>query len=208
MFPNFNAVHAYSNSSSRVSDLFSATPSHHRNADPEFTYLPPLHPIFTTYKVPCYLATVHAVSSLTTKCKSPRRDDAIETALSQMSVALDSLAAIPAALASLCLALRRSDITQGTIQLPNDSASRDAVFQPGPIPIQTSLLMLAVPVDNAVANAADQRLAQPLPSATTGASNQPPPPPSARFVWDLDECDLLLKSANRPRCTESSGVCI
>ena len=66
--------------------------------------------------------------------------------------------------------------------------------------------MPAVPVDNAVANAPDQRLAQPLPLATSAAANMLPLPPSTRPEWDPDDRDLLLKSANRPRFTESSGV--
>ena len=113
-----------------------------------------------------------------------------------MSDALASLASLPAAFASLGSALRR----------PNDSTSRDAVPQPVPIPTQTSLLMLPVPVDNAVANAPDQRLAQPLPLATSAAANPLLLPPSARPEWDPDDLDLLLKSTNRPQFTETSGV--
>ena len=66
--------------------------------------------------------------------------------------------------------------------------------------------MPAVPVDNDVANAPDQRLAQPLPLPTSVAVNPLPPPPSARPEWDPYEHDLLLKSANRPRFKESSNV--
>ena len=144
--PNFNAARARSNSSSRVPDyFFSAASSHyHRNVDPVFAHLPPLHPIVTTNEVPNSSVTEHAVPSPTTECESPRVD-AIETALSQMSAALASLAALPAAFASLGSALRR----------PIDSTSRDAVPQPVPIPTQTSLLMPAVSVNNAVANAPD-----------------------------------------------------
>ena len=83
-------------------------------------------------------------------------------------------------------------------------ASADAVPQPLPIPMPTSLLMPAVSVDSAVANAPGQRLAQPPPPAAPATTN--PPPPSARPEWDPDYRDLLLKSANRPRYTESSGV--
>ena len=158
--------------------------------------LPPLHPISTTREVPNFSLSEHAVPSPTIECESPRRIDAIETALSEMSAALDSLAALPDAFALLGTTLRR----------PNDSTSRDAVPQQLPILIQTSLLMPAVPVDNAVANAADQRLAQPLPLVTSAATNPLPPPPSARPEWDPDDHDLLLKSTNRPWFTESFGV--
>ena len=65
--------------------------------------------------------------------------------------------------------------------------------------------MPVVPVDNAVANALGQRLAQPPPPAAPTTTNSPSP---ARPKWDPDDRDLLLKSANRPRFTESTGVCI
>ena len=127
--PNFNAARARSNSSSRVPDyFFSATSSHsHCNVDPIFSHLPPLHPIVTTHEAPGFSVPEHAVPSPTTVGNSPRRDDAIEVALSQI------LAALPAAFASLGSALRR----------PNDSSFRDAVPQPVPIQTQTSLLMPA-----------------------------------------------------------------
>ena len=66
--------------------------------------------------------------------------------------------------------------------------------------------MPAVSVDSAVANAPGQRLAQPPPSAAPVTSKLPSP--SVRHEWDPDDCDLLFKSANRPRFAESSGVCI
>ena len=64
--------------------------------------------------------------------------------------------------------------------------------------------MPAVSVDNAVANALGQRLGQPPPPAAPATANLPPP--SARPESDPDDRDLLLKSANRPRFTESLGV--
>ena len=171
--PNFNAAGAGSNSLSRVPDYFlSAASSHyHHNVDPVFAHLPPLHPIVTTYEVPNSSVPEHAVPSPTTECESPRRVDALETALSQMSAVLASLSALPAGFASLGSALRR----------PNDSTSRDAFPQPVPILTQTSLLMLAVPIDNADANAPDQLLAQPLPLETSAAANPLPPPSSVRL---------------------------
>ena len=114
-----------------------------------------------------------------------------------MSAALASLAALPADFASLGSALRR----------PTDFTLRDAIPQKVPILTQIFCVMPAVPVDNAVENAPDQRLAQPLPLATSAAANPIPPPPSARTEWDPDDRDLLLKSANRFRFTESYGVC-
>ena len=122
--PNFNTARARRYSSSRVPDyFFSAASSHyHRNVDPVFAHLPPLHPIETTYEVPNSSVPEHAVPSPTTECESPRVD-AIKTALSQMSAALASHAALSAAFVSLGSALRR----------PNDSTSRNAVPQPVPI---------------------------------------------------------------------------
>ena len=164
--PNFDAARPRSNSTSSVPYyFFSATSScGRRDADPIMSQLPPLHPIATTREVPNFTLPEHAVPSPTTECESPRRDDAIEAALSQMSDALASLASYPAAFASLGSALCRQ----------NDSTSRDAVPQPVPIPTQNSFLVPAVPVDNAVANAPDQRLAQPLPLATSAAANPLP----------------------------------
>ena len=51
--------------------------------------------MFTTDEVPASSVTEHAVPSSTTVCELPRRDDAIETTLSHMSVAFASLAALP-----------------------------------------------------------------------------------------------------------------
>ena len=64
--------------------------------------------------------------------------------------------------------------------------------------------MPATQVDNAVANAPGQRLAQPLPTAAPAATN--PPQPRARPLWDPEDRDMLLKSPNRPQFSESSGV--
>ena len=115
-----------------------------------------------------------------------------------------SLAALPAAFASLGSALRRSDTLQGTIWLSNDPAARDAVRQPVPIPTQAPLFMPAAFVDGAVANAPGQRLAQPLPLVVPRTINTLPP--TARPKCDLDDRYLLLKSANRPQFNKTSGV--
>ena len=124
--PNFNAARARSNSSSRVPDfLVSATSSHYRNVDSIFTQLLPLPLISTNNKVPYPLATAPAVPSPTTICDFSRRDDAIETALSQMSIILVSLSA---AFASLGYALRRPDTPQSTIRFPTDFTARYTVF--------------------------------------------------------------------------------
>ena len=186
--PNFDASRPRSNSLSRNPYyLFSASaPCHRRDAVHISSQLPLVHPISTTHEVPCPSATAHAVPSPTTVCESPRRDDAIETALSQMSIILASL---PAAFASLGSALRRPDTPQSTIRLPNDFPARDAVPQPVPIPTQTSLLMPAATVDSAVANAPGERLPQPPPAAPTTTNL---PPSSARPQWDPDDRDLLL----------------
>ena len=175
--PNFEASRPRSNFLSH--DLYyflsASAPCHRRDAVHISSQLPPMHPISTTHEVPGPSTTAHAVPSPTTVCESPRRDDAIETALSQMSIILASL---PAVFASLGSALRRPDTPQCTIRLPNDFPSRDAVPQPVPIPTQTSLLMPAATVDSAVAIAPGQRLPQPPPPAAPATTN--PPPSSAR----------------------------
>ena len=198
--PDFNAARARSNSSSRVPDYyFYVTSSHcHRNVDTIFAHLPQLHPIPTTHEVPCTSATVHAVPSPTTDCNSPQTNDDTQSAISKIAGALGSF--------GFDFQIRRRKAPQNAIQPMMHGGITDAVPQPVPIPTQTSLLMPAVPVDNAVANTPDQCLAQPLPPATTAAANPPPPPLSARPEWDPDDRDLLLKSANRPRFTELSGV--
>ena len=146
-----------------------------------------------THVVPCTSATVHAVPSPTTVCNSPQTNDDTQAAISQ----------IAAALGSLGFEIRRREAPQSAVQLMMHGASTDAVPQPVPIPKQTSLLMPAVLVDGAVANAPGQRLAQPPPTAAPATTN---PPPRARLEWDPDDRDLLLKSANRPQFTEASGV--
>ena len=182
--------------------VFSATSYHNRHADPIFTQLPPLYPILTTYEISCPSAIAHADSIPTTVCDSPRGDDVIETALSQMSIILASL---PAAFASLFSALRSSDTLQGKVQIPNDFAVRDAIPQHVPIPTQTSLLMPAFPVDGVDANAPGNRLAQPSPTTAPATTNPPAP---VRLEWDPDDRDLLLKSASRFQFTEVFGVII
>ena len=183
--PNFNAARARRNSSSRVSDYyFSATSHRYRNVEPTSYKLPPLHPISTAHEVACSLVPEHCVPSPTTVCESPRRDDAIESALSQMSIAFASLGA----------ALRRPDAQRNANLSLVYGVSDDAVPQPAPIPTQTSLPKPATQVDNAVENALGQRLAQPLPTAAPATTN--PPQPLARPEWDPKDRDLLFKSAN------------
>ena len=84
-------------------------------------------------------------------------------------------------------------------------ASSDAVPQPVPIPTRTFLLMFAAPIENAVSNAPNQRLAQPPPPTAPAITNLPP---VARHEWNSGYRNLLLKSANRVRFTKSSGVLI
>ena len=196
--PNFDGARPRSNSTSRVPYyFFSATSScGRRDADPIMSQLPPLYSIATTREVFCSSAPEHVVSSPTTVCNSPQTNDAAQAALVQ----------IAALLCSLGFGIHRQEAPQNVVQLPIYGACADAVPQSVPIPTQASLLMPAVRVDNAVANAPDQRVAQPLPLLTTAAANLTPPPPSARPVWDPDDRDLLLKSANRPRFIKSSGV--
>ena len=158
--------------------------------------LPPQHPIRTTHDVPSTSATVHAFPSPTTVCNSLQTNDDTQAAISQIAAALGSL--------GFDFEIRRREAPQSAIQPVMYGASTDAVPQPVPIPTQTSLLIPAVSVDSAVANAPGQRLAQPPPPSAPAMTNLPPP--SARPRWDPDDSDLLLKSANRPQFTEASGV--
>ena len=198
--PNFDASCPRSNSLSHDSYYFvsSSAPCHRRDAVHISSRLPPLYPISKAQEVPCTSANVHAVPSPTTVCNPPQPDNTSQATLTQ----------IVALLGSLGFGIHRQEAPQNAVQLPIYGASADAVPLPVPIPTQASLLMPAVRVDNAVANAPDQRVAQLLPPSTTAAANPPPPPPSTRPVWDPDDRDLLLKSANRPRFMESCGVCI
>ena len=194
--PNFNAAPARSNSSSRVPDyFFSATSHHNRYADSIFFNLPPLHPISTTHEVPCTSVPEHAVPSPTTVCNSPQTNDIVQAAFSQFVAAFGSL--------GFDFEIRRREAPRNAVQPPIYGASADAVPQPVPIPTQTSLLIPVVPVDGAVANALGQRIAQPQPLAAPATTNPPPP---ARPLWDPDDRDLLLKSANRSQFTEACGV--
>ena len=151
--PNFNAARARSNSSSRVPDyFFSATSFHsHRNVDPKFSQLPPLLPITTNHEVPCTSVAVHAVPSPTTVCNSPQTNDVNRAAFSLITAAFASL--------NFDLDIRRREAPQSPMQPSMYGASADAVPQPVPILMPTSLLIPAVSVDSAVANAPGQRLA-------------------------------------------------
>ena len=137
---------------------------------------------------------MHSVPSLTTVCNSAQPDNTSQATLTQ----IESL------LGSLGFGIYRQEAPQNAVQLPIYGELADAVPQPVPISTQTSLLMPAVPVSDAVANAPDQRLTQQLPPTTTAAVNPPPPP--ARPEWNTADRDLLFKSANRPRFMESLGV--
>ena len=195
-FPDFNAARARSSSSSRVPDnFFSATSSrHYRNADPIFSHLPPLHPISTTHEVPRFPAYEIAVPSPTTVCNLPQPNDAAQSALAQVAALLSTLG----------FGIHRQEAPLSDVLPRHDGASENAVPLPVPIPIQTSLLMPVGQADNAVANAPGQRPAQQLPAAAPAAVN--PQPSSVRPKWDPEVRDLLLKSANRPRFLESSGI--
>ena len=196
--PNFDDSRPRSNSLSHDFYYFvsSSAPCHRRDAVHISSRLPPLYPISTAQKVFCTSAIVHAVPIPTTVCNSPLPDNTSQATLTQ----------IVSLLGCLGFGIYHQEAPQNTVQLPIYGASADAVPQPVPIPTQASRLMPAVPLDNAVADEPKQRLAQPLPLATSASANPLLPPPSARPEWDLDDCDLLLKSANRPRFTESFGV--
>ena len=121
------------------------------------------------------------------------KSDAIEAALSQISAAFASLGSI----------LRRPEPLRSAPQPPNYCASDNGVPLSTPNPFRTSLLMPGAPRDYAVAKAPDHRLAQPSPPVAPAATHASPSP---RLDWDPEDRDLLLKSSNRPRFTESSGV--
>ena len=157
--------------------------------------LPLLHPISTTYKVSCSSAIVHLVPSFTTFCNSQQYNDDTQARLARIEAAFNLL--------TLGYDPRRQVAYQSTIQLPIYGASADAVPQFIMIPTQIFLLMPVVPLDGAVATAPGQRQAQPPPPA--GYEITYPPPP-ARPEWNPDDRDLLLRSANRFRFTEVSGV--
>ena len=106
--------------------------------------------------------------------------------------------------ASMGFELRRPEFQRSARQPPNYCGSEYGVPLSAPNPFGTSLLMPGVPIDSAVANAPGQRRAQPLPLAPPAAAHLPSPSP--RPMWDHEDRDLLLKSANRPRFMESSGV--
>ena len=116
----------------------------------QLAQLPQLHPIATTREVSCSSALEKVVSSPTTVCNSPQTNDAAQAELVQLAALLGSLG----------VGIHRQEAPQNAVQLPIYGASADAVSQPMPIPTRASLLTSAVPVNNAVANAHDQRLAQ------------------------------------------------
>ena len=196
--PNFDAARPLSNSISHVPYYFfsASAPCHRRDAEHISSRLSPLHPIFTAYEASLFPASNHAVPSPTTAWSTPHPNGDIEARFARLEAAI--------ALLTLGYDSRRQNAPRDTVQPPNYGASADAVPLNAPVQTQASLLMPCVPVDGAVASAFGKRLAQP-PSPDTPAATHIPPP-SARPEWDPDNRDLLLKSANRPRFTEFSGV--
>ena len=196
--PNFDAARPRSNSLSHVPYYFfsASAPCHRRDAEHISSRLPPLHPISTAYEAPRFPASGHAVPSPTTACSTPHPNGDTEARFARLEAAI--------ALLTLGHDSRRQDAPRDAVQPPNYGASADAVPLPAPVPTQATLLMPCVPVDDAVASAPGQRLAQPRSPDTPAATHIPPS--SARPEWDPDDRDLLLKSSNRPRFTESSGI--
>lgn len=116
--------------------MFFATFSYfHSNADPMLFQHPPLQPISTSHKVPCSSVPAHAVLSPTTVCNSFRRDDAIELAVLNVHFSpLSQLSLTPP---------RHFSKHNSTTKLQRLGRRRHL---PVPIPMQTFLLIPAVPV--------------------------------------------------------------
>ena len=142
-------------------------------------------PIATRQEFFCYLISQHDVPSSSTLCDSPQTNDSNQAAISQIVADLVSLSFEP----------RRHEAPRILTEHPNHGVFGDAVLQVMTIPTQSSLLKPASPDDNAVANASNQRLAEPLTTAAPATVNSPPP--AARSKCDPDDRELLLKSANR-----------